>query len=57
MTKTLAGLGTSTMRQKLPFLMLFQMVIGTLGIFPHRFFNEQFYDFPTVLCIFRLSFA
>ena len=36
--KTLEGLGTSTRRQKFFFFMLFQMVIGELGIFPHRFF-------------------
>ena len=56
-TRTLAGLRTSIRRQKLPFSMLFQMVIGALGIFQHRFFYEQFYDFPTVFCIFRLFFA
>ena len=57
-TKTLASLGTPTRRQKLPFPMLFQMVIGALGIFPHRFFlkailwfSDSFLHFPAFLCM------
>ena len=49
----LAGLRTYIRRQKLPFLMFFQMVIGTLGIFSHRFFlqaillfSDSFLNFP-----------
>ena len=52
------GLGDIYQASKVAFFMLFQMVIGALGIFPHRiFFYKQFYDFPTVFCISRLPFA
>ena len=47
-TRTLAGLRTSIKRQKLPFSMFFQMVIGALGIFSHRFFStSNFMIFPS----------
>ena len=46
-TRTLAGLRTSTRCQKLPFLMLFQMVFGALGIFSHLFSSKNnFMIFP-----------
>ena len=48
-TKTLAGLGTSTRHQKLPFLTLFQKVISAPGIF--SFVYRQFYDFSIVFLL------
>ena len=51
------GLGTSTRGEKIPFLVLFQMVIGAQVFFHIVFVYKQFYDFPKVFCIFRLFFA